>query len=283
MNIRSSSPFASLGYMKSLKIFLLSFVLLFAFGFIALAQETPSTEVTQALEFDEDVQPEDLEVEEPRLLPDNPFYFLKNWAREIQSALTFNPIKKAELKMKIANEKLIEVKKLIEEKKNQKAIEKGIDNYQKGMEELKTATEKIKEKAEQNPQVGKFLDKFIQQQTLHQQLLQKLEVQVPPQALEKIKAAEEKHLEKFGEVMNKLENKEKIQEKLEQNLEKANPAIKKTIIKIKNKILEQTQPNPPTVCAQVITSAISPEGTCQEFPTPCSVPEGWQKTEKCPE
>ncbi len=37
------------------------------------------------------------------------------------------------------------------------------------------------------------------------------------------------------------------------------------------------------VCAQVITPAISPEGICKEFPTPCDVPQGWKNVEKCPE
>lgn len=36
------------------------------------------------------------------------------------------------------------------------------------------------------------------------------------------------------------------------------------------------------VCAQVITPAISPEGVCKNFPTPCEVPSGWQKVDKCP-
>ncbi len=35
-------------------------------------------------------------------------------------------------------------------------------------------------------------------------------------------------------------------------------------------------------CAQVITPAVSPEGECKKFPTPCDVPEGWKKVEECP-
>ena len=35
-------------------------------------------------------------------------------------------------------------------------------------------------------------------------------------------------------------------------------------------------------CVQVITPAISPEGICKNFPTPCDVPTGWKKVEKCP-
>lgn len=183
---------------------------------IVLAQ----VDVTEEVDLDEDIQSEDLGIGEPRFLPDNPFYFLKNWGREIQSFFTFNLVKKAELKEKFASEKLIEVKKLIEGKRSREIIEKGIKNYQNEIEEMKKATERIRERVEENEEVGKFLDKFIQHQALHQRLLQKLENQVPPEVFEKIKEARERHLERFGEVMIKLEGRmEELGARLENNLE----------------------------------------------------------------
>lgn len=154
--------------MNSLKIFLLSFVLVFAIGLIALAQEVPqpAEETTgvgggyspiitaeEAVNLDEDIQPEDLGVSEPKLLPDNPFYFLKNWARGIQNVLTFNPIRKAELRMKFANEKLMEVKKIVQKTQDPEKIKKAAENYQQEVEKIKNQVEKIKEKAKENPQV----------------------------------------------------------------------------------------------------------------------------------
>lgn len=35
-------------------------------------------------------------------------------------------------------------------------------------------------------------------------------------------------------------------------------------------------------CIQVIAPAISPEGICKEFPTPCDVPPEWKKVSQCP-
>lgn len=201
-----------------------------------MAQESTSTATSTT---DENIQAQDLEISEPNILPDNPLYFLKNLGRQIQSFFTLNPVVKAKLKEKFANERLIELKKLIEENKSQKTIEKGIENYQKGIKEVKTAADKIKEKAEENTQVGKFLDKFVQQQTLHQQILEKLETQVPTSTFEKIKEAREQHLEKFEQVMNKLENnKEKIQERLEQGLEKVSTS---TLKKVRDRIMEKIQ------------------------------------------
>jgi len=205
--------------MNNIKIFLLSFVLLFAFGVI-LAQETPPTEVNEAVNLDEDIQSQDLEVREPRLLPDSPFYFLKNWGREIRCFLAFNPIAKAELRAKFSNEKLIELKKMVKEKKDPEALKKAAENYQQETEKIKEQVEKIKEKAKENPKVESFLDKFIHQQTLHQKLLDRLETQVPTEAFEKIKECRERHLERFQDVMLKLEDrKEKITEKLDKILE----------------------------------------------------------------
>lgn len=216
--------------MKIFKILFLSFVLLFAFGVTLAQEETPTpNEETSAETID--VQPQDLEVSEPKLLPDSSFYFLKNWVREIQSVFTFNSVKKAELKLKFANEKLMEIKKIAEKTGNSEAIKKATENYQQEIEKIKNQAEKIKENAEENPEVNKFLDKFIKQQALHQKLLQKLETQVPPEVLEKIKEVREKHLEKFEEVMTKLENRrekleegKKIIEKFKKTSELANPA-----------------------------------------------------------
>ena len=209
---------------KSIKITIAILFLSFSLAGIAFAQETTSTNTanqtaSESVNQDENIQAKNLGISEPTVLPNNPLYFFKNLGRSIQSILTLDSVKKAELKEKFANEKLIEAKKLIETGANKKTIEKVINNYQQEMTQVQNAVEKIKGTAETNPEAGKFLDKFIQQKNLQQQILQKLETQVPTSTLEKIKEAREQHLENFAQVMTKLENKEKIQERLEKNLE----------------------------------------------------------------
>jgi len=197
----------------------ISLGILIAVGVIA--QEAPTAEAIEAVNLDEDIQAEDLGISTPRLLPDSPFYFLKNWNRQVRAFFTFNPIKKAELKMQFASEKLIELKKTIQKTSDPEIIKKAVENYQGEVERVKNQSDKIKEKAKENPEVESFLDKFLHQQTLHQKLLQKLENQVPSEAFEKIKAARERHLERFQEVMLKLEDrKEEVTEKLDETLEK---------------------------------------------------------------
>ena len=51
----------------------------------------------------------------------------------------------------------------------------------------------------------------------------------------------------------------------------------------KNPNLRPTlQPRQKQACIQVITAAKDPlTGRCQQFPTPCDVPNGWQKVSSC--
>lgn len=207
--------------MKTLKFILLIFALYLVFneGMILAQKETMSISVAESVKMDEDVQPQQLEIQQPTLLPDSSFYFLKNWARGIQEVVTFNPVKRVELKLKVANEKLMEMKAMAKKTNEPELLEKATENYQQEMEKVKQKAQKIKQTAQESPEVNKFMDKFVSQQILHQKLLQKLESQVPTQALAKIQEARETHLENFKDVMLKLEDKEKISERLEKVLE----------------------------------------------------------------
>lgn len=189
---------------------------------IALAQEdTTVLDATQTASqeviiTEENIQPQDLDVSNPTILPDSPFYFLKNLSRNIQSIFTFNAVAKSELKQKFSNEKLVELQTLIDQKKDNKVIEKATESYKKEIKSLKESVDNIKDKAATSPELKKFLDKFIQKQILQQKILQKLEAQVPAEVFEKIKSARENSLERFGEVMTKLETKtETIQKNVE--------------------------------------------------------------------
>lgn len=192
-------------------------------GLVIKAQEeaSPTTvpDVTQEVALDENVSAQDLEVKEPTVLPDSPFYFLKDWVRRIRVTITFNKVKKAELENKYANEKLVELKKLTEKNADSETITKATENYKKATEKLKEVADKIKGTASENEEVDKFLDKFTKQQVLHEKILQKLETQVPAEVFEKIKEARENHLERFKEVMLKLENREKIADRLKKAIE----------------------------------------------------------------
>lgn len=196
--------------MSKTKIFLLGLVVFWGIGLVVFAQEEiVLPEITEAVNLDEDTQPEDLEVSKPRILPGHFLYFLKNWTRGIRMFFAFKAERKAELRLKFANEKIIEAKKLIELKRNSKIIKKALESFQKELSEIEKA--KIEN-------LKKFSDKLIHQQLLHQRILERLEKKVPPEVFERIKENREKHLERFVRIMTRVE--EKFPEKLEEILEK---------------------------------------------------------------
>jgi len=227
------------------KIVLISLII--CLGLIAGASLSAQEETIQEVITDEEVSAEDLEVKDPKLLPDSGFYFLKEWGRGIRSFFTFNKVKKIELESRYANERLIEIKEMVEQNKDPEKIKKATEKYEKTLDKVKKQSEKIEEKAEENLKVKSFLDKYTHQQILHQTILEKLENQVPAEVFDKIKQARERHLERFGEVMTKLENKEKIEERLENALEEINGSKFKNfknleiLMEIEEKVPEQAK------------------------------------------
>jgi hypothetical protein len=200
---------------------------------LSLAEETTSADIVPEAQ----ISAADLEVSNPVLLPESPFYFLKEWTRRARMAFTFNEIKKAELENKFTNEKLIELKKMTENGASSERIKKATENYQNAIDKIKERTDKIKERASGSEAVNKFLEKFTNQQVLQEKILQKLEGQVPEEAFEKIKEARERHIEKFGEVMQKLEDRQdKIKEKIENALQNGDASNPEILDKIKEKM-----------------------------------------------
>ena len=65
--------------------------------------------------------------------------------------------------------------------------------------------------------------------------------------------------------------------------------IVRNIVSVPKPIFRPIEPklpvtSTPRVCIQVITPAYNPQNPleCKEFPTPCDVPSGWVKAERCP-
>lgn len=200
------------------KITLLSISLFFILSIVVFAQEqevVPSQTI-EAVNLDENIRAQDLGVAEPRILFDSPFYFLKNIKRGIQSVFTFNPIAKAELRLKFANEKLIEVKKLAETKPG--GLAKALENYKVETDKLKAMVDKIKETTD-NPRVDKFLDKFVDNTLKQQKLLGKFEKELPAEAYEIVETIKDENMAKFSDISLKLASPEVLQEKITKTIE----------------------------------------------------------------
>lgn len=140
------------------------------FNFNAKA-ETPATEDTY--------------IPTPKISPDNPFYFLKKGYESIISFFTIKPESKAMLHLKLADKRLAELKKMID---NNKIT--YVDHLSREYQEEIQKTQKYLEKAE-NKGVGtsELIKKLETLSSLHQSVLERVYNQVPEKAKEAIKKA----------------------------------------------------------------------------------------------
>ncbi len=110
------------------------------------------------------------------ILPTSPFYFLKEWGRGIRKFFTFDQVKKAELELKYADEKLIETAKVVNEKCTQEscdkeALDKALNNY---LESQKRLIQRIQTLDKKNPNTEKLLEKAFQRVIQHTALFDEL-------------------------------------------------------------------------------------------------------------
>lgn len=123
-----------------------------------------------------------LGVTEPILLPDSPFYFIKNWGRGIQMFFVLDPAKKAELELKFTDEKLVEVVKVLEHNAPKDSMDKALQNYLDAHTRLAARFESLRGK---NKNVDTLLIKLGEKVTKHKELFENLK-----DDLEENKAAE---------------------------------------------------------------------------------------------
>lgn len=160
----------------------------------ALAQEDPGQNAASA-PAEAQVTVADLGAEDPGILPTSRIYFLKNWSRSIKRAFTFNPVKKAELELDIANQQAAEIAEMKEVAPDRAdAIAKAGQNYQANVDRLKNRLEALKDTS-QNPNVDKLMEKLADRSVKHQQLFDEL----------KQKFEDKPELkQRFGEMQNKM-------------------------------------------------------------------------------
>jgi len=166
---------------------------------------------------------------EPKTLPNSPFYFLKDFWRNLRLIFTFNSVKKAELRLQFASEMLAEAQKMAEETDNQELFQRAIDKYQREVEKLETQAGKAIEKAKDEDKIQAFQNRFERKIEVHQRVMNKLE-------------------ERFTE---KVKTQEKIQEVKQRTMEHLNTVKERLIERFKNH-----ERNCENLCG---------DGTCQEI------------------
>lgn len=158
---------------------------------------------------------EELNVPEPSLLPDNPFYFLKDVGREVQMFFTFNPLKKAELRMEFVNQKLAEANKMAENNpSNESGINKALENYKKETEKLNTYASTLNKNNASNETL---LNKIVANNLLHQTILTSIQNKI--QNKEKAGEIKDSSLQNLTNASFNVANSEKVKEKIQEKIQ----------------------------------------------------------------
>ena len=177
-----------------------------------MAQE----EATDDVALDETVTAEDLGVSEPST---GFFGFLKNIGSGVQYALTFNPIKKAELKLEHANDALLKAQNYLEENpdsiKAQEKYEKYMEKYEKKMTQVQEKVEKIKDKAETNPKIDQFLNKLTDNSFKQQRIMDHVSEFLDDDQIANLQEKRDKSLKTVGEALKNLDDESNLPERLE--------------------------------------------------------------------
>ncbi|MCK4473818.1 hypothetical protein KAU40_00985 [Candidatus Parcubacteria bacterium] len=220
--------------MTKTKIFLIAFFIsiFFSQGFLitGLAQEIPE-QVVEMIKIDE-ISHQDLNLSEsePMILPGNPLYVVKDVWRGITKAVTFDPVKKVELELQYANEKIIETKTLInknEEKLNQaqEEVEQGKAVKQEQEKKIEEA-QKIIEEAQNIDQPGEEIQEIINQaeNTIVQATEAKesigKDIAKSERVIKRVVDRVEKGLDKYTQEINRIEIRtDKMEEKFKDNPE----------------------------------------------------------------
>lgn len=205
-------------------LLVIAILLVFSFASFALAHEDEvpheeSNEATSTIALEDEITFEDLGVVRTGLLPTNPFYFVKEWERKVRLFVAANPIKRAGLELKFTNEKAAELKKVAENNpENKEALERAIDNYNRGVDRLQVRLGALQETSN-NPNIDELLERLTDRTAKHQQLFEELK-EKNQVAGDKLGKSQDKINEAMTQVFNKLDKTEKLQERLEKVLKK---------------------------------------------------------------
>src|SRR3989338_2011521 len=159
----------------------------------------------------------ELGVERPGLLPTNPFYFMKEWARGVRRKFTTGAVNKAEYELQVSTEKAAELKRLEEVKSDARAIARAAENYAENMQRLTERLKTISARSE-NPKVDKLMDSLVERTLVHQQLLGELKAKYG-EVKDDIEAVQKTVDEVLKEVPRTIDSAEQFTDRLKEAID----------------------------------------------------------------
>jgi hypothetical protein len=191
-----------------------------------------------------------LGIEDPGLLPTNPFYFVKEWSRAARRLFTFDPDKKAELELKITNEKAAELKRIAEaDPENLNALSRALENYRKAQERLEIRITALQD-VSQNPNISRILEDLTDRAVRHEKLFSELSERVSSEELSRsldetrekitdliITSSQKDTAENFAERIIKAATETMAPEIIERFSEKAPEALRQSLDRAKVELI----------------------------------------------
>lgn len=145
-------------------------------------------------------------IENPGLLPTNPFYFLKHFRRLTQRAITISPVKKADLELDILNQKAAELKRLLEiAGEDVDALSSATDLYEESLNRLQSYFSGIKENTD-NAVLAPLLNKLLNVSFQHSLLFADLEKEKEVATIERLENLANRLAELLTAVFSRLDN-----------------------------------------------------------------------------
>ncbi len=141
---------------------------------------TPSSPSVEAAA-DAEVAPADLGVEKSRVLPNSPWYGFKRFGRSFRETLTFNPVKKTELRLKHASQELVDAEAVVAEAEDASDLEaasEAMERYGRQVEKIQADAVKIFEKKQAGEDVQPVLKEVLDTQLKHQKVFERFEKHV---------------------------------------------------------------------------------------------------------
>ena len=151
-------------------------ILLFAL-FLPLASQAQTLDTAVIVE--EVTEIGDVNMDNVGILPDSFFYPFKGWWEEVQLFFALSDTKKADLELKFANRRLLELKKLCDEKDKCDLAEKLAPKFQNKIERT---IQKLEKANENGKDVEAIIEKLKENQEKQQDVLQSVYDKVPDQA-----------------------------------------------------------------------------------------------------
>lgn len=149
---------------------------------------------------------------EVSILPTNPLYWFKDLGRQIQDIFTFNIEDKIELRLRVAEEKLVEIEKIAENNPNN-------PNYEKYLEGYETAVTKVQEKIGQVDKNKEEILKNITSKMIDQeQKLEQIKNTIRSDKEEVIDRVKNNIINQYTETSLKIADQNAFQNQLEEKI-----------------------------------------------------------------